>query len=100
MSENAIGWKEILKLLSPAGQQQIVVFVRQAREQRGAGWLEEIKREFPTFSWIVELVCSRTAEEAYGDLQAEYSTYPLWMIKPQLIGLHGVLRTEIEKPRG
>ena len=94
-----INWSDLLTLLSPAGQQQLVDFVRRAQAERGANWLPEIKAEFPTFTWIVELVCTRTADEAFADLQAEFSGLPLRLVKPQLLQLHATLRTEIERKR-
>ena len=89
----------MLAFISPAGQQQLIEFVREAKEARGENWLPQIQTEFPTFSWIVELIADRTAEEAFADLQAEFPSYPLWMAKTQLIQLHGRLLAEINKPR-
>lgn len=96
---NAIGWSELLTFFSPAGQQQISDFIAQAKDQRGENWLPEIKAEFPLFSWIVDLVANRTADEAFEELQKTYPTYPLWIAKGQLINLHARLIAEIEKPR-
>jgi hypothetical protein len=94
-----ISWGEILTFLSPAGQQQLVDFVRQAQEDRGANWLPEIQAEFPMFSWIVELVCTKTPAEAFADLQAEFPSIPLRLVENQLHQLHGTLRAEIERKR-
>lgn len=100
MSDNqAISWRELLTFISPAGQDQIVEFVRRARYERGENWLIEIKSEFPLFSWLAELVCTRSPEQAFGELAKEFPNYPLWLIRDQLIRLHSVLRTEIERPR-
>lgn len=90
---------EILQLLSPNGQTELVAFVQRAKEERGANWLPEIKKEFPTFSWIADLVANKTAEEAFAELEAEFPTYPLWMMKGKLILLHGALLAEIERKR-
>jgi len=94
-----IGWLDLLTFLSPAGQKQIIDFVREAKETRGSNWLPQIKAEFPMFSWIIELVANRTADEAYDELQKAFPTYPLWLAKGQLMNLHGLLLAEIEKPR-
>ena len=63
-----IGWSDFLTFLSPNGQQQIIDFVRAAKETRGSNWLPEIKAEFPMFSWIVELIANRTADQAFEEL--------------------------------
>ena len=94
-----IKWSDFLTLLSPAGQQQLVDFVRRAQQERGTNWLPEIKAEFPMFTWIVELVCTRTADEAFTELQSEFPAFPLRLAKSQLIQLHGTLKTEIERKR-
>ena len=99
-NDKTIGWTELLTFVSPAGQQQIVDFVAEARERRGADWLPEIQAEFPMFSWIVELVCTRGAEEAFAELQREFPNYPLWIVRGQLTAMHGRLKYEIERPRG
>lgn len=99
MSEQTISWRELLTFISPAGQQQIVEFVRRARDERGANWLFEIKSEFPMFAWLAQLVCTRSPEQAFEALAREFPNYPLWLARDQLIKLHGVLKTEIERPR-
>jgi hypothetical protein len=100
MATETLDWKDLLTFLSPTGQQQIVDFVAEAKATRGSNWLPEIQREFPMFSWIVELVCTRTADEAFADLQDAFPNYPLWLARGQLTALHGRLKHEIEKPRG
>ena len=99
MSNQTISWREVLTFISPAGQQQLVEFVRTAQAERGANWLPEIQAEFPMFSWIVELVCTRTADEAFADLQTQFPTWPLYIVKGPLAGLHATLKTEIERKR-
>ena len=94
-----IGFYDLMTFISPAGQQQIVDFIREARGTRGSNWLPEIQAEFPLFSWIVDLVANRTAEEAFEELQKAYPDYPLRLAKGQLMNLHGRLLAEIEKPR-
>ena len=96
---NSIGWQEWLAFLSPDGQQQILAFVRQSREERGANWIVEIQTDYPMLSYIVELVANYDAEAAFAELQSQYSQWPLWIAKPKLITLHGLLRAEIDRPR-
>src|SRR4051812_39321316 len=81
----SLSWREILSFLSPVGQQRIVEFVRQAKVERGANWLHELKAEFPTFNWLADLVCNFEADEAFDELQSEFSTLPLAVVKPQLL---------------
>jgi hypothetical protein len=99
MPDNHLLWSELLTFLSPGGQQQIIDFVRRAQVERGANWLGEIKSEFPMFSWIIELVATKTAEEAFLELQKSYPHYPLTFVKHLIIELHHRLRMEIEKER-
>jgi hypothetical protein len=96
---NEVSWKEVLALLSPAGQQQLIEFVRQAKADRGKNWLPEIQQEFPLFSWIVDLVCNKSAEEAFAELQTQFPAFPLQIVRPKLQNLHATLRTEIERKR-
>ena len=100
MESSTIGWTELLTFLSPDGQQQIINFVQEAKATRGNNWLPEIEAEFPMFSFIVELIADRDAEQAVIELQSQFPGYPLWLAKSQLISLHGRLRAEIDKPRG
>lgn len=92
-----LSWREITTFLSPTGQQRIVEFVRQSRNERGPGWLNELQSESLTYNWISELVRTMDADEAFEELQAEYPTLPLAMVKPQVYNLHSALRDEIER---
>lgn len=96
----AIDWKGFLLLLSPEAQQRMVDIVVDARENRGANWLPEIKAEFPMAAWVVELVCTRTAEQALDDVCDAYDKWPVRLLAGNaIIGLHARLKFEIEKPR-
>lgn len=95
-----LNWRDLLTLLSPNGQQQIVDFIAEARRVRGEHWLEEIQTEFPTASWIAELVANRTADEALDDIQAAYPNLPIRAFAgDKIISLHGLLKFELDKPR-
>lgn len=96
----SIGWRDLMRFFSPAGQMEISQFIEQAKAERGAGWLTEIKADYPMFCWIAELVCNHDANDAFEHFQAAYKGLPLRYIRPQMIELHRWLRTEIEKPRG
>lgn len=96
---NELLWSDLLTFLSPGGQQQIIDFVRRAQVERGANWLPELKNEFPMFSWIIELVATKTADEAFNELQATYKYYPLHFVKPSIVALHERLRAELERGR-
>ena len=102
MSQTAmpsVKWSEVLTLLSPDGQQQLVDFVHRAQAERGANWLPEIEAEFPMFSWIVDLVCNKTEDEAFAELQREFPVLPLAMLRGKIGQLHTTLKTEIERKR-
>lgn len=95
-----LNWRDLLTFVSPAGQQQIVDFVAEARETRGENWLPEIQAEFPMFSWIAELVANRTADEAIDEIAAAYPNWPIRFAAGDAIrSLHGRLKFELEKPR-
>ena len=94
-----ITFRNLATFLSPAGQQQLIDFVRQAREQRGSNWLPEIQAEFPMLTWIVDLVCNHTADEAFTELQRQFPKYPLQLARGGIHSLHRNLREEIEKKR-
>lgn len=91
---------DVMNLLSPDGQRQLIDWIRTARDERGAGWLEELKAEYPTFCWMVDLVANRTADEAFRELQAEFPLFPLSLAEGKIHNLHAALRAEIDRPRG
>jgi hypothetical protein len=95
----SVSFGEIMALVSPEGQQQLIDFVRRAREERGAGWLEAIKTDYPTFCWIADLVANNTGEEAVAQLQKQFPLFPLAIVKTKLLTLHAALQAEIDKPR-
>lgn len=99
MPNQEISWIELLTFLSPEGQQQLIDFVRAAKETRGENWLPEIKREFPMFCWIVELIANRTADEAFIEVKNAFPHLPLSIVEGKLKTLHGRLLYEIERPR-
>ena len=98
-NNQTVTWSDLLTFLSPAGQHQIVEFVRRAQTERGANWLPEIQAEFPMFSWIVDLVCNHTADEALSELAREFPYLPLELARGQFQSLHARLRVEIERKR-
>ena len=97
--DSPIGVADFLHLISPDGRAQIAEFIDQAKQQRGARWLEEIKADYPTFCFVIDLIANRTADEAFEELKRSYPMYPLGTFKTQLMELHGFLRAEIDKPR-
>jgi len=100
MKQQTLNLADFKALLSPDGQRQLVDFVRRAKEERGAGWLDSLKADYPTFSWIVDLVANRTADEAFQHLQNEFPIFPLSYFEGQIHNIHAALRSEIDKPRG
>lgn len=99
MPDSQISWRDLLTFLSVEGQRQVLEFVRRAQQERGSNWLPEIRNEFPMFAWIVELVATRTADEAFDELQAAYPHYPLHFVRDRIVHLHGMLKNEIYKAR-
>lgn len=89
-----------LEMLKPDSQQHLINFIRDAKHKGGKEWLAEIKTEFPTLCWIVELVATKTADES---LEAVAKLYPLVPVKilagEQIKALHGKLLEEIERKR-
>lgn len=94
-----IKWHDLLAFCAPAGRRAMVEFVQQAREERGVNWLPEIKAEYPLASWILDLVCNHTADEAFERLQADFPHYPLSLARGPLTDLHAALRAEIDRKR-
>jgi len=95
-----IAWQQWLKFLTPEGQQQIVEFVAEARDTRGANWLPELKAEFPFASWILELVATKTADQALDEIARTYPLIPVkFLAGDKIINLHGLLLAEIERKR-
>lgn len=93
-----ISWREWLSLLSPGGQQKVIDFIWEAQEIRGKNWLPEIKAEFPLFSWIAEIVCTCTADEAVSEIADEYPHLPIELIAADKIkAFHARLKFEIER---
>lgn len=89
-----------LELLSPSGQEKIIHFIQRAKEERGKHWLPAIKAEFPFASWIVELVATKTADEALDEICLTYPSLPVRVLAGERIrALHARLLYEIEKPR-
>lgn len=95
-----LNWKDWLHFLSPDGQQQIVDFIRQAREDRGRNWLPEIKAEFPMVSWLADLVANKTADQAIGEVAEMFPLLPVRFLAAEKIrSLHARLLHEIEVKR-
>lgn len=84
-------------LTSPGGHEQLVRMVREARQRGGRQWLAEIKTEFPTLCWIVELVATKTADESITELSKLNPLASLFA--SQIKTLHWKLLEEIERKR-
>lgn len=89
-------WSDILKLLSPAGQDELIKIVRQARKERGARWLDAIRQEYPHAVQALEIaIACDDAHTAFDRLTAKYPDWPLWLAKPLILNLYAKLRAEI-----
>lgn len=94
-----ISVEEVQLLISPAGQKLLFEFIERAKRERGAGWIVELKKEFPRFTQIFDLVCNRTEAEALAELKKEYPLLKLGLFDNQLIEMHRKLKFEIERER-
>lgn len=91
---------DLLTFATPEGRAEIAALIAKCKDDRGAGWIDAIKIEYPLFSWLIDLAANYEAEAAYLELKKVYPNYPLALLKGQLISMHGWLKAEIEKPRG
>lgn len=89
---------EAVALLSDDGRRQLVEIVRQARETRAAGFLEDLKVEYPKATEIIDLIANHTVDECYSELEKQFGV-SLCLFKRQIYTLHAALKAEINKPR-
>lgn len=94
-----ISFQELQMFVSRDGQQALIDFVREAREQRGKGWIDELKKEFPNFNFVFDLVWNKTEQEALDELKAEFPILKLGIMDNKLRNLHRKLKSEIDKER-
>jgi len=97
MTTPALTITQLMHLVSPEGQQEIVDFIRDARERGGRDWLPAIKSEFPFATWIADLVANYTADEAFEEICRSYPAARL--AGSQIKALHAKLSEELDKPR-
>lgn len=88
---------DLTAAITTEGQEQILQFLREYRDQHGPEWIAEIKAEYPTLSWIIELVATKTPDEAHAEICHHYPLAAF--VGPQLKTLHARLREEIDKKR-
>lgn len=84
-------------LLTDNGLQVLLEWFRTYKDQHGPEWIADIKAEWPFGSWIVDLVTTKTADEAFVIVKQNY-----WLaaaFETQLKQLHAVLLAEIDKKR-
>lgn len=97
---NDISISEWLKFLSPEGQTRIVAFVERAMVERGGGWLESLKGEYPFAGWILDIVMTCDADAALAEIAAAYPALPVETLAGNSIrSLHAKLREVIDKKR-
>lgn len=90
---------DLMSLLSPAGLNQIAEVIDTAKRERGQGWIEALREEYPTASWMIDLAANYTGEDAFAALAAAYPHYPLYLAKGRILDLHAFLREQIDRPR-
>ena len=98
-TSDAITLAEAIALISDDGRKQLVDLVRQARKERGSGFIKALKKEYPRFTSFIDLVANHTAEECYTELEKEFGGVSLIIFKRQIFMLHDALKAEIDKPR-
>ena len=95
-----LSWAELLRFVSPGGHQEIVDFIVDVRERRGADWLPTLEADFPMASWLVRLVCTKDADAALDEIAELYPNLPIrYAAGNQIKALHGRLKYEIERKR-
>jgi len=88
---------DFTQMLSANGQEVLLNWFRQYRDQHGHEWKAEIKNEWPLGYWVVELVTTRTADEAFAEIVRQY---PLAALAARPIkAFHAKLLEEIDKKR-
>lgn len=96
---DTISFMDAVALISPDGRRQVVELVQKACDERGAGYLEAIKDEYPSLYWIAELAANNDAETCVRELEKEFSI-SLGLLKKQICDLHAEIRNVIDRPRG
>lgn len=86
-------------LVTGNGQQVLLEWFRTYRDQHGAEWLADIKAEWPFGSWVVELVTTKTADEAHAEICKHYPLAALPFAAKPLKAFHAILLEEIDKKR-
>lgn len=87
----------LLTQIATGDDDQIVAFFRKVRDEHGSEWLAAIQKEYPSASWLADLVANKTADEAFAEVCREYPLAKF--LGTQLKTLHAKLRHEIEVKR-
>ncbi len=93
-----IGLLELKQFISPEGKKLFIEFIEKAHRERGSGWIDYLKAEYPMFAWIFDLTINRTADEAVAELEEEYG-FAVTLFQHKIKNFHGEIRAEINKRR-
>ena len=95
---NSITFQDALALLSPQGRSEVVGIVKRACDERGRGWIDSIKEQYPALCWIADLVANHDAAECVTQLENEFGI-SLALVRGKIFELHRDIRTVIDTPR-
>lgn len=88
---------ELLNLLTPAGQQQLVDFVREANATQGKPFADYVREHYPQFVGVLDVLINYTPRAAVNKLIDDYPLLPIRNFAPQIIALHETLNRELKK---
>ena len=86
-----------IDLVTPRGQRLVIDYIRDFRTVHGPEWLDEMRKLYPEFCRLVELVTTKTADEAHAEIVKDYPAALLF--GSTIKSLHGILLEEIERKR-
>lgn len=99
---------ELLKLVTPEGQANILRAIKEAKERTGKDFVLAVKNQYPYFARVIDLAANHTAEESYNEIyqEVEKRIGPIGVsfamgpqVREAIYQLHANLRAEIDRPR-
>lgn len=95
-----LDWQTCLQVLSPGGQQAIAEFIADFRTTHGPAWIEEMQETYPMATWLLDLACNHSADEAVDEIAGLFPLLPVRLaVGSQIRTLHARLKHEIEVKR-
>lgn len=98
---------ELLKLVTPEGQANILRAIKEAKERTGKDFVLAVKNQYPYFARVIDLAANHTAEESYREIYQEVekrvgpivASFSMPQVREPILQLHAKLRAEIDRPR-